>query len=101
MNDVAAVPENAREVSIYRSPRVQDMYLFVSGLRPEEAGEDVLSELLPAELLERFGEPVFSFSLSLWPDRPLAQADAAAVLAAISKQGFYLQLPPTPTGLGV
>ena len=103
--DSAAVPNNACEVSIYRSPRVPDMYLFVPtvlpGSTPEESREDELSALLPVALLERFGEPVFSFSLALWPERPLAQANAATVLAAISKQGFYLQLPPTTNGLAV
>jgi len=82
----------AREISIYRSPRVQEMYLFVASERELE-----LAELLPDGLLERFGDPVFSFDLELWPQRVLMQADAPTVLAAIAKQGFYLQMPPAPT----
>lgn len=82
----------ARDVSIYRSPRVQEMYLFVA--RDHELD---LAELLPAGLLERFGDPVFSFNMALSPQRVLMQADAAAVLAAIAEQGFYLQMPPAST----
>jgi len=33
------------------------------------------------------------------PERKLARANVAAVLADIERQGFYLQLPPGPTEL--
>ena len=97
----AGIPsQGTLEVSIFRSPRVANMYLYVpcgDCSTTAEEQQQALQELLPAELLKRFGEPVFSFNLTLWPDRPLAQADALVVLAAIGKQGFYLQMPPQET----
>ena len=75
-----------RWVEIYRSPRKPEMYLYVDKKR---ALEDV-----PDSLLAGFGEPQPVMSLMLEPGRKLARADAAQVLAQISEQGFYLQMPP-------
>lgn len=77
-----------RFVRVYRSSRKQEMYLYV------DAREDL--SRVPEGLLERFGRPVEALSLLLTPERPLARAEAAAVLASIADNGFYLQLPPTP-----
>lgn len=77
-----------RLVVVYRSPRVEHMYLYVD----REEGTD----RVPADLLDRFGEPEEALSLVLTPDRRLARADAQAVLEALDAQGFYLQLPPAP-----
>ena len=71
---------------IFRSPRREGMYLYVDkavGLRD-----------IPDPLLARFGEPEAVMTLLLSPDRKLARADAAEVLAAIAERGFYLQMPP-------
>ncbi len=76
---------------VYRSPRRAEMYLYVD---MERGLVDV-----PEPLLASFGEPEKALSLLLTPDRKLARADAAEVLAAIQQQGFYLQLPPTPEEL--
>ena len=75
-----------RWVEIYRSPRKPEMYLYVDKKR---ALEDV-----PETLLAGFGEPQPVMSLMLEPGRKLARADAVQVLAQISAQGFYLQMPP-------
>jgi uncharacterized protein YcgL (UPF0745 family) len=64
------------------------MYLFVDRDRPLEE--------LPAELLAGFGKPELALNLVLTPERRLARADAATVLAALDEHGFYLQLPPQP-----
>ena len=76
-----------RLVQVYRSPRKTEMYLYVDKKR---ALEDV-----PESLLASFGEPQPVLSLLLEPGRKLARADAAQVLAQISDQGFYLQMPPS------
>ncbi len=77
-----------RSVAVYRSSRVADMYLFV------DAGEGVAR--VPAALMQRFGRPVEALTMELTVDRKLARASASEVLAAIARQGFYLQLPPGP-----
>jgi len=73
---------------IYRSSRRDEMYLYVDW---ERGLADV-----PPELLERFGEPQEVMSLVLTPERKLARAEVADVLASIEQRGFYLQMPPTP-----
>ena len=77
-----------RPIVVYRSARIDGMYLFV----------DAIERLarVPAELMARFGKPVEVMSFELFPDRPLARASALEVLAAIERRGFHLQLPPTP-----
>jgi hypothetical protein len=72
---------------IYRSPKKQEMYLYVDKQR---GLEDV-----PEDLLRNFGdaEPVMVLPLSA--DRKLARADTRQVLESIEHQGYYLQMPPT------
>lgn len=77
-----------RLVVVYRSPRVENMYLYVD----REEG----MERVPATLLEKFGEPQEALQLVLTAQRRLARADAQDVLDAIEMAGFYLQLPPAP-----
>jgi uncharacterized protein YcgL (UPF0745 family) len=83
---VSPTSTKGRHVRVYRSSRKQDLYLFV------DARADL--EPVPQELLERFGKPVVALSLMLTPERPLARADAASVLAGIDANGYYLQMPP-------
>lgn len=75
-----------RHVCVYRSSRTQEMYLYV------DAREDLTR--VPEALLQRFGQPVRALSMLLTPERNLARADAAQVLASIDESGFYLQMPP-------
>lgn len=77
-------------VSIYRSPRKREMYLYV----PRQAGLDGL----PHSLLEFFGKPVPVMDLLLKRERKLARADAGRVLDELMDRGYYLQLPPAPEG---
>jgi uncharacterized protein len=76
---------------IFRSSRKQEMYLYVNEAR---GLVDV-----PDALLAQFGEPVPVMLLQLTPERKLARADTALVLASIEAQGFYLQMPPTAAEL--
>jgi uncharacterized protein YcgL (UPF0745 family) len=77
-----------RLVVVYRSPRVENMYLYVD--RQEGTAR------VPEELLTRFGEPEEALSLALTPERSLARVQGSTVLEAIERSGYYLQLPPAP-----
>lgn len=72
--------------SIYKSPRKDEMYLYVDK-------RDELSRV-PEALLERFGEPVHVMDMPLTDKRKLARVDTAKVLEALDEPGFYLQMPP-------
>lgn len=52
---------------------------------------------LPDTLRERLGELRFVLELDLTAERRLPNADAAAVLARLEDQSWYLQLPPPET----
>jgi uncharacterized protein YcgL (UPF0745 family) len=75
-----------RICSIYRSPRRNEMYLYV-------LKSDAL-ERVPDELLAAFGTPQLAFNLVLTPERVLSREDIHAVLANLEKQGYHLQMPP-------
>jgi uncharacterized protein len=71
---------------VFRSSRQQEMYLYVElsrGLRD-----------VPPQLLARFGNATPVMTLHLTPERKLARADASTVIASVTEQGFYLQMPP-------
>jgi len=78
--------ENNLPCWVYRSPRKQEMYIYLA----QEDGFDTL----PAALLERFGEPILVIELELSPDRKLAREDVGKVMANLRDQGFHLQMPP-------
>ncbi len=71
---------------IYRSPRKDEMYLY---LRTEDD-----FDVVPEALLSRFGAPVRVMELSLSPQRPLAREDVNRVMENLRTQGFHLQMPP-------
>jgi len=75
-----------RICSIYRSPKKNEMYLYV-------LKSDVLKRV-PPELLVAFGTPYHAFDLVLSPERALAREDIHQVLANLDKQGYHLQMPP-------
>jgi uncharacterized protein YcgL (UPF0745 family) len=75
-----------RICSIYRSPRKNEMYIYV-------LKSDAL-ERVPVELLSAFGKPQHAFDLVLTPERALAREDIHTVLANLEKQGYHLQMPP-------
>lgn len=72
--------------SIYRSPRKNEMYLYV--LKADEL------KRVPEPLLAVFGAPQLVFSLVLSPDKPLAREDIHKVLENLETQGYHLQMPP-------
>ncbi len=71
---------------IFKSPRKDEMYLYVD----KRQG---LAEV-PAVLLERFGKPISVMTMILTPEKPLARAKTEDVMAAIRDKGYYLQMPP-------
>ncbi|MCH8530213.1 MAG: YcgL domain-containing protein [Saccharospirillum sp.] len=76
-------------VSIYRSMRRAEMYLYL----PRSAS---LSDL-PEALLKQFGEARKITDMLLTPDRKLARADTNRVLEQLIDPGYYLQMPPADT----
>ncbi len=77
-----------RLCSIYRSSRVEGMYLYV------DKKEDLAR--VPEDLMKTFGRPELAMTLALYPERKLARAEAGRVLESIEHNGFYLQMPPKP-----
>ncbi|WP_416426533.1 YcgL domain-containing protein [Pseudomonas sp. App30] len=75
-----------RICSIYKSPRKNEMYLYV-------LKSDALARV-PEGLLTVFGKPVHAFDLVLSPERALAREDITQVLANLDSQGYHLQMPP-------
>jgi uncharacterized protein len=73
------------DVVVYRSARRELTYLYVP--------EATLPETLP-EAVAALGPWQRTLALALTPERRLAQADAATVLAALACDGFYVQFPP-------
>jgi hypothetical protein len=80
-----------RLCQVFRSPRKEEMYLYVDKAR---GLVDV-----PEVLMTQFGEPEAVMTLVLDSQRKLARADTAEVLADIAEKGFYLQMPPTAAEL--
>ncbi len=75
-----------RICSIYKSPRKNEMYLYV-------LKSDALARV-PEGLLTVFGKPMHAFDLVLSPERALAREDIHQVLANLDSQGYHLQMPP-------
>jgi len=69
---------------IYRSNRKFDTYLYL-------VEKDDFS-VVPDDLLRIFGDPEFSFSFDLQPERKLAREEAGEVLENLQEQGYHLQL---------
>jgi uncharacterized protein YcgL (UPF0745 family) len=75
-----------RICSIYRSAKVEGMYLYV------DKAEGL--KRVPEPLLQRFGKAELAMTLLIHAERKLARADAVQILQAIAQSGFFLQLPP-------
>nr|WP_250460090.1 YcgL domain-containing protein [Microbulbifer sp. GX H0434] len=71
---------------LYRSPREEEMYLYVD--KREGTGR------VPEKLLELFGRPEHLMTMLLTPEKKLARAEAGKVLGDIRERGYYLQMPP-------
>lgn len=77
--------------AIYKSPRKDEMYLYVPG-----RGD---FSRVPAPLMQVFGAPQLVTVLKLSADKPLAREDVAKVMDNVKNQGFHLQMPPPAENL--
>jgi len=73
-------------VSIYRSSKKDEMYLYI------ERKDDF--SRVPEDLLKAFGRPEFAMQINLEKRARLARADIREVKAQLQEQGYYLQMPP-------
>lgn len=71
---------------VYRSPREEEMYLYVDKLEG--------TAHVPEKLLELFGRPRHLMTMLLTPEKKLARAEAESILEEIRERGYYLQMPP-------
>lgn len=72
---------------VYKSQRKQDTFVYLA-TRDDFSG-------LPATVHAQLAPFAFVLEVALTPERRLAQADVATVREALSRHGFYLQLPKT------
>jgi uncharacterized protein YcgL (UPF0745 family) len=71
---------------IYRSPKKEEMYLYV----PVEGD----FSNVPDVLLKKFGPPEKVMELTLNSKRKLAREEVDVVMQNLLSQGFHLQMPP-------
>lgn len=72
--------------AIYKCSRKEHTYIYIN---EKDKFDDI-----PEVLLKTLGNLSFVMELDLYPEKNLAQADAAEVIEKLKEQGFYLQLPP-------
>ncbi|WP_207061286.1 YcgL domain-containing protein [Motiliproteus sp. SC1-56] len=72
--------------SVFKSPKKDEMYLYV------DKREGL--QRVPEALKEMFGTPKEVMTLLVTPEKKLARVEAAKLLAALQEQGYYLQMPP-------
>ncbi|MDF3031350.1 MAG: YcgL protein [Moraxellaceae bacterium] len=73
-------------VSVYKSGKKDEMYLYVS--KADGMGR------VPAALLEMFGTPRHIMDMPLRPGRDLARVSGDKLRTELEMKGFYLQMPP-------
>ncbi len=71
--------------SIYKSPKKDDMYLYL--LKADQLRK------IPGVLSTLFGKPKHVMDILLTPERQLARVEARQVIQALNTQGYYLQMP--------
>jgi uncharacterized protein YcgL (UPF0745 family) len=76
---------------IYKTATKEEMYLYLS--------RDEGFKRVPEVLLKQFGKPVLVTTMLLAASKKLARADVIKVMDEITRQGFYLQMPPPPIPL--
>lgn len=71
---------------IYKSPKKDQTYLFI------EKRDDFSK--VPTALMTTFGTPILVTLINLATKDKLGMADLAKVKQNLTKEGYYLQLPP-------
>jgi len=77
---------NTRVCWIYKSSKKDEMYLYL-------ARQDDF-EVVPSELMKRFGQAQLVMELELSSDKKLARENTQVVINNLLENGFHLQLPP-------
>ncbi len=72
--------------SIYRSPKKDEMYLYL-------LVKDDFSKV-PDELMSVFGQPEFALQINLAKRTHLSRVDINEVKTQLASQGYFLQMPP-------
>ena len=73
-------------VSIYKSPKRDEMYLYLNKRDKLDAVPDALKSV--------FGQPIHVMDMLLKPEKQLARVDTKKVLSELEERGYYLQMPP-------
>ena len=89
---------------IYRASTREGMYLYVPAQILDSGSENEVEPLADPEydplakvsdsLKRAFGRPTFVMRLELTPERKLARVPVLDVVESLTRQGYYLQLPP-------
>jgi uncharacterized protein YcgL (UPF0745 family) len=85
---------------IYRASTREGMYLYFAVDSAEALIEPRIEPKVDpftkiSDSLKRaFGRPTFVMRLHLTPERKLAQVSVLDVIESLTRQGYYLQLPP-------
>jgi len=77
------------ECTIYKTPKRQGAYLYISA--------STLPDALPESLQQLFSDRVEVLQLTLTATTLLASEDTLQVLANLQRDGFHLQLERSPT----
>ena len=80
-----------RLVEIFKGDKKEEMYLYVD----QKKG----LQKVPEDLLASFGRIESVMVLPMTQDKKLARVKASDVLEGISKDGYFLQMPPAPEAL--
>lgn len=78
---------SALHVSAFKSPKKEALYLYIP--------KDTSLESLPNELLVMFGKPEHVIDFEMSPERKMPRINPVEALKAISKKGYFMQMPPT------
>ena len=78
-------------VEIFKGDKKEEMYLYVD----QREG----LQKVPEDLLASFGRIESVMVLPMTQDKKLARVKASDVLEGISKEGYFLQMPPAPEAL--
>ncbi len=73
-------------VSIYKSPKKNEMYLYLNRAEKLEA--------VPEALKAVFGKPVHVMDMIMTKERKLARVDTEKVISSLQETGYFLQMPP-------
>lgn len=82
---------------VYKFPKSPDWYVYIARPHyPDDTSElkDWLG-VLPSEMRTKLGMGTFVMHLDLSTRDKLAQADINTVKAKLTKQGYYVQAPPS------